>query len=280
MGWYWESFSDSTGVRRYATPGGPSASRSTGTRRGRQSRWRTFSSIPLRQSGSTRGCFRRSQWSGAVPEALWESTAIPRRCLVLYGRAMDGAYYRAGEDGWTCGVDIFGIAFFMLSRYEELVVRDGRDEHGRFPSSASVACRGGFLERPIVNEYVEILWLMLRQLWPGLRRKTREHRVLLSHDVDEPLAVVGRRPLWVLRNVLADMAIRRDFELAVRRVAAYIAAGQGAYDSDPCNTFNFVMEVSEQYGRQSAFYFFADRGSETMDGACVFEDPWIKKLMR
>lgn len=218
------------------------------------------------------------EW-GDVPEALGESTAIPRRCPVLYGRAIDGAYYRAGKDGWTCGVDIFGTVFFMLSRYEELVVHTV-DDHGRFPSSASVACRGGFLERPIVNEYVEILWLMLRQIWPGLRRKTREHRVLLSHDVDEPLAVVGRRPSWILRNVLADMAIRRDVELAVRRIRACIATWQGVYDSDPCNTFNFVMDVSERYGRQSAFYYLADRSSETMDGAYVLQDPWIKKLMR
>ena len=45
----------------------------------------------------------------------------------------------------------------MLTRYEELVVPD-RGAHDRFPAAASVAVREGFLEIPIVDAYVELLW--------------------------------------------------------------------------------------------------------------------------
>ena len=43
----------------------------------------------------------------------------------------------------------------MLSRYEELITKD-RDQHNRFPATASVAFKAGFLDRPIVSEYLEI----------------------------------------------------------------------------------------------------------------------------
>ena len=45
---------------------------------------------------------------------------------------------------------MFGSAFFMLTRYEELVVAD-RDQYGRFPAAASVAGREGFLGVPVVD---------------------------------------------------------------------------------------------------------------------------------
>lgn len=68
------------------------------------------------------------------------------------------------------GLDIFGSAFFMLTRYEE-VVKSVKDEHERFQARASLAYQEGFLERPIVNEYLEILWWSMKRLWPNLERK-------------------------------------------------------------------------------------------------------------
>ena len=58
---------------------------------------------------------------------------------------------------------------FMLSRYEE-VVKSDRDRFDRFPASASLAAQEGFLNRPIVNEYLEILWACLIRLWPQMQR--------------------------------------------------------------------------------------------------------------
>ena len=60
------------------------------------------------------------------------------------------------------GVDVFGGAFLMLTRYEEVVVPT-RDSYGRFPASASVAHREGFLGLPVVDVYVELRWTPLRR---------------------------------------------------------------------------------------------------------------------
>ena len=51
----------------------------------------------------------------------------------------------------ACTVDLLMSLLLTLSRYEEVVSKTC-DVHGRFPASASLAVKHGFLERPIVDE--------------------------------------------------------------------------------------------------------------------------------
>ena len=53
--------------------------------------------------------------------------------------------------------DLLGSAFYILTRTEEYL-SPVRDPHDRFPASASHALAHGYLHRPVVDEYVEILW--------------------------------------------------------------------------------------------------------------------------
>jgi hypothetical protein len=177
------------------------------------------------------------------------------------------------------GFDILGSAFFMLTRYEE-IVRPDRDEHDNFPASASVAAQEGFLERPIVNEYLEILWAALFRLWPNLERKARRSRLLLSHDVDVPFNTIGRTMPEIVRSLAADIFRRSDPGLAVRRSLAPIRALFGDREHDPANTFDWIMTQSERYGLRSAFYFNADSRRGKFESYYRIDDPWFLNLMR
>jgi hypothetical protein len=168
------------------------------------------------------------------------------------------------------GGDFFGAAFFLLTRYEEAAT-EHRDEHGRFSASASLAAREGFLERPLVNEYAELLWRDLHATWPRLERRHRAFRVLPSHDVDFPF---GERSGLVARarNAAGDVVKRQDPTLAARRLA-------GA--SDLYDTFDFIMDTSERSGVRSTFFFLAAHGPENRIGAGYsLDDPRIRSLLR
>jgi hypothetical protein len=171
-------------------------------------------------------------------------------------------------------VDVFGSAFFMLTRYEELVIAD-RDRYGRFPAASSIASRAGFLDVPIVDAYVELLWGALQGAWPGLRRRPRAFEVTLTHDVDDPLATLDHGPPDVLRQLAGDLVRRRDPRLASRRVRSLL----GDRRLDPHNTFDFLMDVSERHGLRSAFYFLAHRGDRPSDSTYLFEHPWVRSLI-
>ncbi|MBN1429117.1 MAG: hypothetical protein JXB07_12145, partial [Anaerolineae bacterium] len=79
--------------------------------------------------------------------------------------------------------DIIASALFMLTRWEETVF-PVRDEHDRFPATASVAYKHGFLDRPLVDEYALILREWLRVILPGWEPESRSFSVKLSHDID------------------------------------------------------------------------------------------------
>jgi hypothetical protein len=183
-----------------------------------------------------------------------------------------------GPDEIRLELDVFGTAFFMLSRYEEAVVEE-RDGFGRFPAASALATRAGFLRRPVVDACVELLWSALAEAWPGLRRRERAYGVIVSHDVDDPLSTLGRSPADIARQLGADLISRREPKLALRRAASLVASRRGDHRLDPYNTFDFLMEASERNGLTSAFYFLAPREPTPQDGPYRLEDPWIGELV-
>lgn len=102
------------------------------------------------------------------------------------------------ENFINSGADIFASSFFMLTRWEEYVKKI-RDQHERFPATASLALKHEFLKRPIVDEYTELLWNMLSFLEIKQKRKKRSFRAIITHDVDFPLQ--WRSPFSLVRKL-------------------------------------------------------------------------------
>lgn len=220
-----------------------------------------------------------------LPEVLFATPAdawLTRACLPdrpLARVAGVPVIYGAPADGRELAVDVLGGCFFMLTRLEERVL-DTRDGHGRFPAGASVAHGEGFLDMPIVDVYVDLLWDALSRRWPRLERRRRAYRVALTHDVDDPLAVLGRSRPELARQLGADVLVRRDPALAARRVGSWLAGSRGGRRLDPYNTFDFLMDVSERHGLASAFYFMAADGrAGAEDPPYRLDDPWIEALI-
>jgi hypothetical protein len=232
-----------------------------------QDRWLTTSSLPAYPLKRMDDPARRS-------------TELP----VIFGSPRPRrASMEVTPDGITLAVDVFGSAFFMLTRYEELVSSE-RDEHGRFPARASLSQSQGFLHRPIVNEYVELLWSALRHCWPRLRRKDRLFQLLLTHDVDRPFAIEGLTAAMVMRQAAGDVVRRRKPDVAFRRLLALAAVRRGKPAHDPYDTFDFLTGVSERHGLRSSFYFMAhdtgDRLDPGLDPPPLLTDPRVQRLMK
>lgn len=153
-------------------------------------------------------------------------------------------------------LDVLGTAFFMLSRMEE-VIRPERDTHGRFPASSSIGAREGFVTRPIVDEYVGILWSCMHELWPGLERKQPEFSVFSTHDVDFGLEYSGM-PHWQIARRFANRALRGDLSGARRAVSEWSAVRRCGITADPWYTFDFIMSSAEDAGWPCSFYVMPD----------------------
>ena len=207
----------------------------------------------------------RDWLTAASLPAVRESGGLP----ILYGPVAPS------NSPAQLGVDVFGSAFFMLTRYEELVVAD-RDQHDRFPAGASIAARAGFLDTPVVDAYVDLLWEALQRTWPRLRRSPRAYEVVLTHDVDDPLATLDHGGRDIMRQLGGDLLRRGDPRLAMRRARSL----RGDHSLDPNNTFDLLMDVSERHGLRSAFYFLAHRDRGPRYDTYLFEHPWVRSLIR
>ena len=210
-----------------------------------------------------------------LTEASLPDVRVADGLPVLYGAASAPGRGDAEPGATALDVDVFGGAFFMLTRYEELVVSE-RDQYGRFPAAASAAGRHAFLRTPVVDAYVDLLWDALGRAWPRLERRETAYEVVLTHDVDDPLSTLGHGPREIARQFAGDLARRRDPRMFARRARALL----GDRASDPHNTFDFLMDVSERHGLRSGFYFLAHRDERPRDhGPYLFEDPWVRALV-
>ena len=162
--------------------------------------------------------------------------------------------------------DIIASAYFLLTRYEEWVRRDVRDEHGRFPGKQSLPYRAGFIDRPVVDEYSALLRKWAGQIGVELPAPKRKFSVLLTHDVDTLGA--RRNPLQPLRPIAGGLLGRRPWKQALRNAA--VAAG---FARDPYDNIEDVVRLDRRLADGCAenecksIHFFMAGGSTQFDGA-------------
>ena len=195
---------------------------------------------------------------------------------VIYG---DSSAKLFAPDDRHCTLDIFGSALFMLTRYEEVVKKE-RDALDRFSAMDSLAYQEGFLERPIINEYLEILWQWLKRYFPGLKRKERQFSIMPTHDVDVPFWSLGFSWYQRGRMLAGDILKRRDIGLVSKHIGYIANAVSGNFEADPNNTFDLIMDISEAQGLTSHFYFMTARGRDDKDGNYDIMHPEVRLLAR
>jgi len=150
-------------------------------------------------------------------------------------------------------LDIFAASFFMLSRWEEYVNKN-RDSHDRFPATESLAYKQGFLDRPIVNEYIEELKRMLLKLDSNLKFKTHSYQLVLTHDVDN-IAKWDSFKKFV-RHLAGDLILRKSIIEFFKSIKYFIKM-KFHIVNDPYDTFDWLMDQSEAVGVKSRFYFMS-----------------------
>lgn len=204
----------------------------------------------------------------------FEDAVLGTRLPVLHGEPG----FRSEDDRLDLGADLLGGVFTMLTRLEE-VVHDDRDDHGRFPARASLAHREGFLDRPLADEYAEVLGTALARVWPDIRRSDRRGRVRPTHDVDHPWDLADRPAAEGLRRVVRDLLDRRDPLLSARRLASLLQVKAGRRSADLYDTFDALMDLSEARGTRSTFYLRVDHTGPSGRPPPDPSDPAVRELL-
>ncbi len=219
------------------------------------------------------------RWS--VHETLPEARLVEPLLPVIAGsRSRDGTWFgRTGDASWYLGLDVIGSVFFMLSRYEEVVLGE-RDSHDRFSAKSSLASSEGFLERPILDEYAEVFLTAVKRIWPRVTGPERTGRIRPTFDVDNPYDPSVRSILALLRSASGDLLRDRDVRTAARRLWGARLSRRNDFSRDINNTFDWMMNTCEEHGSPLAFYFIADHSGGSIDGIYSLSEPFVQDLLR
>lgn len=178
----------------------------------------------------------------------------------------------------TLGLDVFGSAFFMLSRYEE-IASPKFDIHQRYSGSASFTYIAGLLDHPIIDEYVRILVAAMRTIWPSVSIKIPPGSSIVSCDVDEPFERWIRDPIYLLKGIVGALFRRRSISIAHRRFLNGIFSHFGDFRYDPYWNFDWYMDVCESQDKKAYFYFLASPGLWDVDAAYNLESKRMQGLL-
>ncbi len=149
------------------------------------------------------------------------------------------------------GNDIFAASFFMLSRWEEILREQRTDQYDRFDEAQLIAEKLGFSKIPIVNDYLNLLRQVFEQMG-GVKLPLKEYKSSISHDVDEfaRFGTLGK----TTKVLAADVLKRRSFSLFKKNFNHSVSTIKGK-ETDPFDTFSYLMDESEKFGLKSTFYF-------------------------
>lgn len=168
--------------------------------------------------------------------------------------------------------DPFTAAFYLLSRYEELL-GVACDSHGRPIAERLHGGRNGYLHRAVVDEWSLLLACTWRTLDATLPLLQRTYRSVNTIDLDNGFKYLGR-PLWRTLGSMARDAVRGSWaELPARY---RVLAGK---EQDPFDIYTELKEpLSQSADRVLFFVLAATRGP--MDHAVPVEHPLYTQRLR
>ena len=188
---------------------------------------------------------------------------------------------QATAEGFQLGYDILGVTYWMLARCEEVSPpAELLDNHGRFPATSSHAFGHGYLERPIVDEWLGVLRQLVQRRWPRMPLQQKHFKIVVSHDVDVPSAYAFGSRRALVRSMAVRLLRHRDLTGALNAPRIRFGSRRKLHPADPFNTFEWLMDQSDAVGIRSAFYFICGRTDPRLDAQYEPKHPAIRSLMR
>ncbi|HSN09384.1 MAG TPA: polysaccharide deacetylase family protein [Hanamia sp.] len=169
------------------------------------------------------------------------------------------------------GFDIFSAVFYLISRYEEYLPFNG-DKFWRFKASDSLAFQNDFLQKPMVNIWVEIFKKALKNKFDQLEFKSTAFTSIISYDIDVAYKFKGRSFGRTLGSALKDV-IGFSVQNFKERIQTLLQSKK-----DPWDVYEDLEKTILQNKLSSIFFFLLADKSEH-DRNLDYQNPAVKKLV-
>ena len=154
----------------------------------------------------------------------------------------------ATDDPCDLGFDIFSAIFYMVSRYEEYLPFTP-DVYGRFPAAESLAFQHNFLQKPVVNTWLDIFKNELLKRFPSLKIKPGSFGAVLTYDIDIAYKFKGRSFYRTLGSAGKDI-LQLRFKNIVDRIRTV-----SNRQKDPWDIYENLEEMIAKNNLNTIFFF-------------------------
>ena len=146
------------------------------------------------------------------------------------------AFFSVDHPSSDLSFDLFSMAFYLLSRYEEYLPFSA-DQHQRFPAKESIAYQQNFLQLPLIDLWALELHRLLKKKFPSLQLQPPSYRFRPTIDID--MAWSFRHKGW-LRSLGAIVREGGKGNFAALRHRFAVLSKQQA---DPFFTFDYIEKL-------------------------------------
>jgi len=184
------------------------------------------------------------------------------------------------SSGNVCNFDIIGFAYWALNRLEEYnVAPTALDKYGRFKSSHSHAFLNDYLDRPLVDEWIEILRVKCKEVWPEAQLNTFNFDIEISHDVDSVLRYGAISPTLFVKKLFRGFG-SENFWRFIYAPISYLTQNIYLSPHDPENNFDWIMDISDRAEIKSTFFFITGQDVLRVDPRYRFNSTAVRRLLK
>ncbi len=144
--------------------------------------------------------------------------------------------------------DLFAASFYLVSRYEEYLPHI-RDKHNRFKPQESIAYQHGFLQKPLVNVWIQILADIITDKYPDLKISEKKYQFILTFDIDIAYA---HKYKGALRTFISYLKLLKNLEFKemVCRTKTILGLIKDLYDN-----FDYMIGIQQAYNIPTVYFF-------------------------
>jgi hypothetical protein len=176
---------------------------------------------------------------GIKPYELLFEQEIKAQEITCFDAGGFKAFFKA--DGQEYPFDIFAASFYLLTRYEEYLPHE-KDSYGRYAHTNSVAFKEQFLDKPLINIWVNHFAAFLKEKFHDLQFHFQPFSFLPTYDID---IAYSYRSKGLLRN--AGGLLRSP---SLERLKVLFG-----FQKDPFDAYDFLDELHREW-RLHPVYFF------------------------
>ena len=169
--------------------------------------------------------------------------------------------------------DIFAASFYLLSRYEEYLPHK-KDQYGRYAHENSLAYREGFLNRPLVNEWIADLKKIVEFKSSPLPVAHCQFTFLPTYDIDEAWSF--KHKLWwrSAGAAIKDLLTGRFGRFRQRRRVL------NNREQDPFDSYTWIDDLHRPYSLKPRYFFLVADKTGKYDRNILPAETSLQTLIR